>query len=128
MPINPPSDKRPTIFEELKPVKIEDPLPTPPAKPSNPGGKDPLNTSDVQIKKIDDNFFGGGGNKKDNFFNGIKFMGSQIQSFNDIPTLHSKIIPGRRPKLPSIPKIGGQGGMISKIFNPNVIFEKIRDN
>lgn len=110
--------RKPNVFQDLKPTKVEEPEPTPPARPANPGGAGELHSSDVQIKDPNQDVFGGG--KKDNKFNGIKFMGSQIASFNDIPTLNSKIVPGRRPKLPSINKIGGPGQLISKIFNPNV--------
>jgi hypothetical protein len=123
LPINipkPGSQKKPSIFEELKPTKIDDPDPTP-KPPQSP--KRVLTGSDVQIKDPNDNnFFGnknnGGGP------NGINFMGSQIQSFNDIPTLNSKIPSFGKPKLPSINKFGGGpgGGMTSKIFNPNVTF------
>jgi len=117
LPINIPSQKKPNIFQELKPVKIDDPEPTPPPKPDF-GGTGALTSSDVQIKDLnDDNFFGGG--KNNNGFNGIKFMGSQIASFNDIPTLNSKIVKPKTPKIPSINKIG-EGGLISKIFNPAV--------
>lgn len=110
------SPKKPLAFPELKPVKIDDPVSIKKPKPRVPSNE--LNSSDVQIKKIDDdNFFGGG---KDNAFNGIKFMGSQIKSFNDIPTLNSQIAPGLRPKPPSINRFGGPGQLTSKIFNANV--------
>ena len=104
----------------MKPTKIEDPEPTPsPPQPSF-GGGGALTSSDVQIKDLNDDNFFGGNNKINNGFNGIKFMGSQIASFGDIPTLNSKIVKPKLPKLPSINKIGGPGGMMSKIFNPAV--------
>ena len=96
----------------------------------------PLTSSQVKIKKIDKNFFGkqdnkpsgGGGNQAQN---GITFMGSQIASFNDIPTMNSKIGPPGGFKLPSLPGLPGlpklppfappgKHPFSSKIFDPNV--------
>ena len=125
-PINIPAEspKKPNIFEELKPTKIDDPDPTPKPKPSP---QNVLTSSDVQIKDLNDNNFFGNKKPGQGGANGINFMSSNIQSFNDIPTLNSKIVPFKRPKLPSINKFGGGpgGGITSKIFNPNVGFSTI---
>lgn len=101
--------------------------------------------SQVKIKKIDKNFFLPGGNKKpiggkdalNKIKNGITFMGSQIASFNDVPTINSKIVLpnkfGGGNKVPSIGRLDnfpfpppfakpGNAPSMSKIFDANVIF------
>ena len=107
----------------------------------------PQTGSQVKIKKIDGNFFGLGGNKKpsggnnpiDKIQNGITFMGSQIASFNEVPTINSKIVLpnrfgggggvkppsiGKFDKFPFPPPFGkpGKAPSMSKIFDPNVNF------
>lgn len=107
------------IYKPLQVVKIDEPDPEPPVDPRNYESKD-LNSSDVKVNTLGDldNLFN---KKKDDTSNGITFMSSQINSFNDIPQMNSKIsfkLPNRfggHKKPPARP-----GQLISKIFNPDV--------